>query len=173
MSLPTIVPKDAKRLIDQGATLVDIRPAEERARLYIPGSLHGPVEAMPNFDEVSKPIIFHCRTGKRTGANAARLKQAASGEAHILSGGLDAWRLDGLPCHLNTGLALGINRQVMIAGGSLVLLGVLLGTYLAPAFYLLAAFAGAGLVFGGVSGWCGMAKLLGAMPWNRPATGTK
>jgi hypothetical protein len=60
----------------------------------------------------------------------------------------------------------------MIAGGTLVLLGVLLGTYLAPAFYLLAAFAGAGLVFGGVSGWCGMVKLLGVMPWNRHATGT-
>jgi rhodanese-related sulfurtransferase len=169
MSLPIIAPNDAKRLIDQGATLVDIRSAEEHGRLYIPGSLNGPVEAMPNLDEVTKPIIFHCQTGKRTKANATRLKVAAPGEAYILSGGLDAWRLEGLPCHLNTGLPL--NRQVMIVGGSLVLLGVLLGTFLTPAFYLLAAFAGVGLVFGGVSGWCGMAKLLGAMPWNRPAAG--
>ena len=152
MSLPTIAPKDARRLIDQGATLVDIRSAEEHGRLYIPGSLLGPVEAMPSLDEVSKPIIFHCRTGQRTKASAAQLKEAAAGGAYILSGGLDAWRLEGLPCHLNTGVPLGINRQVMIAAGSLVLLGVLLGTFLAPAFYLLAAFAGAGLMVGGASG---------------------
>ena len=33
----------------------------------------------------------------------------------------------------------------------------------------LSAFAGAGLTFAGVSGWCGMAKRLAAMPWNRRA----
>ncbi|MEE8633672.1 MAG: rhodanese family protein [Methyloceanibacter sp.] len=172
MSLPTIAPKDARRLIDQGATLVDIRSAEEHGRLYIPGSLLGPVEAMPSLDEVSKPIIFHCRTGQRTKASAAQLKEAAAGEAYILSGGLDAWRLEGLPCHLNTGLPLEIHRQVMIVAGSLVLLCVLLGIFVSPIFYLFAAVPGAGLLFGGAFGICGMAKLLGVMPWNRPAAGT-
>jgi hypothetical protein len=31
----------------------------------------------------------------------------------------------------------------------------------------LSALIGAGLLFAGLSGWCGMAKLLGVMPWNR------
>lgn len=172
MSLPTIAPKDAKRLIDQGATLVDIRGADERARQSIPGSLHWPLGEMPNLQDVSKPIIFHCRAGSRTGASAAQLKVAAAGEAYILSGGIEAWKREQLPVVTNTNQPIEMSRQVMIAGGTLVLLGVVLGTYLAPAFYLLAAFAGGGLVFGGVSGWCGMAKLLGVMPWNRPATGT-
>ena len=28
-------------------------------------------------------------------------------------------------------------------------------------------FVGAGLVFAGVTGFCGMARMLGLMPWNR------
>jgi hypothetical protein len=50
-----------------------------------------------------------------------------------------------------------------------VLLGVALGLWVSPAFFGLSAFVGAGLVFAGVSGWCGMAKMLAYMPWNRRA----
>ena len=60
-------------------------------------------------------------------------------------------------------------RQVQIAAGSLVVLGVLLGAFVAPEFLGLAGFVGAGLVLAGVTGWCGMATLLQAMPWNRAA----
>jgi hypothetical protein len=51
--------------------------------------------------------------------------------------------------------------------GSLVLGGVLLGMLVAPGFYALAGVVGAGLVFAGVSGFCGMANILALMPWNR------
>ena len=60
-------------------------------------------------------------------------------------------------------------RQVQIAAGSLVLAGVLLGAFVAPGFYALSGFVGAGLLFAGVSGFCGMARLLAVMPWNRRA----
>ena len=60
-----------------------------------------------------------------------------------------------------------IERQVRIAAGSLVLLGVVLGQIASPAFYAVSAFVGAGLTFAGISGWCGMARLLALMPWNR------
>ena len=46
-------------------------------------------------------------------------------------------------------------------------LGVILGVWVAPAVLGLSAFVGAGLMFAGISGWCGMAKLLALMPWNR------
>jgi rhodanese-related sulfurtransferase len=58
-------------------------------------------------------------------------------------------------------------QQVQIVAGSLVLLGVVLGYLLNPAFFLLSGFVGAGLLFAGLSGWCGMALLLAKMPWNR------
>jgi len=75
MSLPTIDPTDAKRLIEQGATLIDIRAADERAREHIPGSHHGPLAQMTNFAGVNAPIIFHCRSGMRTANSAARMPE--------------------------------------------------------------------------------------------------
>ena len=171
MSLPHINPLDAKRLIDQGATLIDIREVGERARQRIPGSHHEPLAKMTGFAGVSAPVIFHCAAGKRTAANADRLKEAAGCEAYILTGGIEAWKQAGLPVVTDESQPIEISRQVMIAGGSVVLLGVSLGAFVSPVFYLLAGFAGAGLLVGGVTGWCGMAKLLDHMPWNRRAVG--
>ena len=48
---------------------------------------------------------------------------------------------------------------------------VLAGYAASPVFYALAGLIGVGLLFGGISGWCGMAKLLGLMPWNRRTAG--
>jgi hypothetical protein len=49
----------------------------------------------------------------------------------------------------------------------LVLLGVGLGTWVHPGFYGLSAFVGVGLVFAGITDWCGMAMVLAKMPWNQ------
>jgi O-antigen/teichoic acid export membrane protein len=73
----------------------------------------------------------------------------------------------GLPVRIDRSRPIEIQRQVQLAAGSLVLLGVVLGLTGHPAFYAVAGFVGAGLVFAGLTGWCGMAKLLGRMPWNR------
>jgi hypothetical protein len=51
--------------------------------------------------------------------------------------------------------------------GSLVLLGVILSQTVAPGWIWLSGFVGAGLTFAGISGFCGMARLLAAMPWNK------
>jgi len=48
-----------------------------------------------------------------------------------------------------------------------VLHGVILSQVAAPGWIWLSAVVGAGLVFAGISGFCGMARLLAAMPWNR------
>ena len=58
-------------------------------------------------------------------------------------------------------------RQVQIAAGLLILCGVLLGYGVSSLFFLLSGFVGAGLLFAGVTGFCGMARLLKVMPWNR------
>jgi rhodanese-related sulfurtransferase len=171
MSLPTISPSDAKRLIAQGATLIDIREPDEHARERILGARNVPLQTLTKLSGVSGPIIFHCRAGKRTADNAGRLKDAASCEAYLLAGGIDAWKQAGLPVIVDKSRPIEINRQVMIAAGSLVLLGVLLGVLVRPEFYVLSGLIGAGLVFAGLSGWCGLAKLLGLMPWNHRPLG--
>ena len=172
MSLPTITPTEAKRLIAQGATLIDIRDKDEHAREHIPAARNHPLGTLSKVGAVKEPIIFHCRGGKRTADNADKLAQAANCEAYILEGGIEGWKQAGLPVVLDKSQPIEINRQVMIAAGSLVLIGVLLGAVVNPGFYALSGAIGVGLVFAGVSGFCGMAKLLALMPWNRTPLNT-
>ena len=62
-----------------------------------------------------------------------------------------------------------MQRQVQIAAGGLAFSGTLLGLPLSPWFFVVPAFVGAGLVFAGLTGFCGMARLLRRAPWNRAA----
>ena len=113
-------------------------------------------------------VIFTCRSGMRTATNSARLAAPVDGNAYLLEGGLDNWVRAGLPVEANRKAPLEMMRQVQIVAGSLVLAGALLGWLVSPLFFGLSAFVGAGLTFAGISGFCGMAKLLAFLPWNRP-----
>jgi len=166
MTLPSITPDEARLLVAKGARLIDIRSPDEHARASIPGAENRPVDALNRVGD-APAVVYHCRSGMRTLANAARLAAASECPAYLLEGGLDAWRAAGLPVAENRKAPLEIMRQVQITAGALVLLGVVLGVLFNPAFLGLSAFVGAGLMFAGISGWCGMAKLLAAMPWNR------
>lgn len=169
--LKTINAAEGKRLMDQGAVVIDIRGADEFAREHIPGAQNKPLSEFgsASVGRGSDVVIYHCKSGMRTQANAAQLKAAAQCEAYILEGGLEAWKAADLPVIVDKKQPLEIMRQVQIAAGSLVVAGVLLGALLHPGFYVMAGLVGAGLIYAGVSGFCGMAKLLALMPWNRPA----
>jgi rhodanese-related sulfurtransferase len=173
MSLPALNPLEAKRLMDQGAVLVDIRDADEHARERVPGAKNLP---LPQLDSTAFPdtavVIFHCRSGTRTQTNVARLAKAVSGKAYVVEGGINAWREAGLPVAVDKRQPLEMGRQVQIAAGSMVVLGGLLGFLVSPVFYALSAFVGAGLVFAGVSGLCTLARVLAYAPWNRQAKKT-
>jgi rhodanese-related sulfurtransferase len=90
-------------------------------------------------------------------------------EPFLLEGGLEAWKAAGLPVVRDARAPLELMRQVQIAAGALALLGFTLGVLVHPAFHVKSGFVAAGLVLAGVTGWCGMAKLLAVMPWNRRA----
>lgn len=172
MTLKKISPADARKLIAQGATLIDVRGSDEHARERISGATNKPLGELKKLEAAPGPIIFHCKSGARTAANASNLASAAQCEAYILEGGLEAWKAAGLPVLTDKSQPIEIMRQVQITAGSLVLLGVLLSAFVTPSFIWLSAFIGAGLVFSGVSGSCMMAQMLGQMPWNkRAATG--
>ena len=172
MSLRSITPAEAKRLIDAGAVLVDIREPDEHARERIAQARSIPVSSLPqgHCDVGGAPqVIFHCRSGARTATNADRLSRSVPCEAFLIEGGLDAWKKAGLPVIADRSQPLELMRQVQLAAGSAVVLGVALGVAVSPWFYALAAFVGAGLVFAGATGFCGLATLLRHMPWNRRA----
>ena len=170
-SLNPITAENLKRRLDAGdAILIDIRETDEHAREHIVGARLAPLSAIDSHDfdrELGKAAVFHCKSGMRTQANAARLLSGGFREAYFLEGGIEAWKAAGYDVHANTKAPLEIMRQVQIAAGSLVLIGVALGWFVNPAFFALSAFVGAGLTFAGATGWCGMAMLLKAMPWNR------
>ncbi len=162
---------EASRMLDENrAILIDVRETDEHAREHILGARLAPLSAIDAHDfdrDHGKIAIFHCRSGMRTQANAAKLLARGFARAFYLDGGLEGWKAAGLPAHNNARVPLEIMRQVQIAAGALILLGVSLGTLANPAFYALSGFIGAGLLFAGATGWCGMAMALKAMPWNR------
>jgi rhodanese-related sulfurtransferase len=162
---------ELKQRLDSGqAVLIDVRETDEHAREHVLGARLAPLSAIDAHDfdrDHDKVAVFHCRSGMRTQANAAKLIARGFHEAYYLDGGIEAWKAAGFPVHTNARAPLEIMRQVQIAAGSLVLLGVVLGALVNPAFFGLSAFVGAGLTFAGATGWCGMAMLLKTMPWNR------
>jgi rhodanese-related sulfurtransferase len=173
-SMTSISPERALELIRDGATLVDIRERDEYARERIDGARHHAVSIL-DCEHPARPgdevLIFHCKSGNRTSQAA---QQIASGtpagiETYILDGGIDAWRKAGLPVIVDRKAPIPIMRQVQVVAGSFVVLGAVLGATVAPGFYLVSAFVGAGLVFAGITGFCGMARVLEIMPWNRRA----
>jgi rhodanese-related sulfurtransferase len=162
----------AELLRHDRAVVIDIREPDEFARRHVKGARSRPLSG---FDDTALKIgagqgaVFTCRTGMRTAANAAKLAAAVTGEAFVLEGGLNGWLEAGLPVEDDRKAPLEIMRQVQIAAGLLVLAGVALGLAIHPAFFGISAFVGAGLTFSGATGFCGMARLVALMPWNRSA----
>ena len=172
MSLPTISPADAKRLLDAGAVLVDVREADEHARERIPGARHVALSALDRAEldaGANRIVLFHCKSGMRTMGNAGRLAQKAGEgcDAYVVEGGLDAWRKAGLPVTENRKAPLEMQRQVQLGAGAMALGGTLLGVFVHPGFLVVPAFVGAGLMVAGATGFCGMARVLALMPWNK------
>lgn len=172
MSLESVSPEKAKTLTDQGALFIDIRDTTEYLREHIPGARSFPladIKAGKKIDNPEgRPLIFHCLSGGRTAQNARALMAAAGPvSAWILAGGFSAWKSASLPVVEDRKQPLPVMRQVQIAAGTLILAGVILGYSVDSRLFLIAGFTGAGLLFAGVSGICGMANLLLKMPWNR------
>lgn len=170
MSIKTITPQEAMQKMEAGAVLVDIRGADEHARERVPAAKNVPLGRLGTADLHGDTLIYHCKSGMRTQQAADRLAACAGErEWYIVEGGISAWEKAGLPVEKVKGAPMEMQRQVMIAAGSLVLIGTLLSLLVAPAFIWLAVFVGAGLTFAGLSGFCGMAMVLAKMPWNRRA----
>ena len=174
MSIPVITPPEARRRLNEGsAVLVDIREPLEHAREAIPGAQLCPLSQLDRetlstlAGENAQAIIFHCQGGRRTSDNADRLRACSLPETYLLEGGLAGWKSAGYPTRIDRTRPIELQRQVQIAAGSLILLGLLLAWIVSPFFVGLTAFVGLGLVFAGLSGWCGMARLLAVLPWNR------
>lgn len=155
-----------ERVLAGKARLVDIREPEEYTRLSIPSAFFAPLSVLPQYPlpASAEETIFFCNSGNRTNNNANMLSATIQGKGYQMAGGIQAWKQAGLPIK-SQATPLPLFRQIQIGAGGLVLLGMLL-SLLWPAALWLSAFVGAGLVFAGISGFCGLGLLLQKMPWN-------
>jgi len=149
-------------------SVVDVRQPMEVAGGRIPGSRCIPLDRIKHVEVPEGDLVLVCQSGNRSAQAAALVRRRWPGRTVLdLEGGLEAWQQAGLPVERQAGAPLPLMRQVQIAAGTLVLLGLIGSQMLAPAWIALSWFVGAGLVFAGISGVCGMARLLAMMPWNR------
>jgi rhodanese-related sulfurtransferase len=158
----------ADQLASQRITVVDVREPMEYASGHIAGSLNVPLSRLHQADLPQGPLVLVCQSGKRSSQGLNRLLDRGHPHPVVdLAGGLPSWQQAGYPVRRLRNAPLPLMRQVQIAAGSLILLGLILSNTVAPGWIAITWFVGAGLTFAGVSGFCGMARLLAVMPWNR------
>lgn len=180
MTVSTIAPRElnAQRSSGQSVELIDVRTPVEFREVHADCARNVPLDALDpaavreaRNGTASEPLYLICRSGSR-GRQACE-KFLAAGFTNVVNveGGTLAWAEAGLPVVRGQKL-MSLERQVRIAAGSLVLLGVVLGWLVHPVFLGLSAFVGAGLIFAGITDTCGMGLLLARMPWNQVEDGS-
>lgn len=172
----TVSPRQALEWLNQGeAVLIDVREPSEFAAAHIPYALSAPLRQTTDILRglglpKDRKLVFQCQKGGRGGQACAAVGAVAPGGQPVfnLEGGIEAWAAAGLPV-VSAAAAprLSIFRQVQIAVGLLVVIGVLAGFAFGPAGFVVAGLFGAALATAGVTGWCGLAILLNHAPWNR------
>ena len=175
MPIRTITPQELHHLAGEGSStaILDVRTPAEFARVHAAGACLMPLDrldvraAEAALRNPNGRIYVICQSGTRSAMACQRFAEAGIGDAYSVAGGTAAWEKLGLPVVRGSGHVIPLERQVRIVAGSLVLLGCLLAWLVQPEFIALSAVVGAGLVFAGITDICGMALLLGKMPWNQ------
>ena len=152
--------------------LIDVRTPAEYREVHIEFARNVPLDrlnpqaiAAERSGRGNEPLYAICRTGSR--GNQACEKLAAAGLNVVnVEGGTLAWDAAGLPV-VRGKKTISLERQVRIAIGVIVLFSAVLAALHHPYWIGLAAFMGAGLIFSGISDFCGLALILGRMPWNQ------
>ncbi|MGA7537366.1 MAG: rhodanese-like domain-containing protein [Steroidobacteraceae bacterium] len=97
-----VSPQDAIRLMNRGAVVIDLRPAEQYAAGHLSGARRMDGEQILKAGETLKkhkqrPLILYDESGSLGGSAARQLKTLGFTQAFNLRGGLAAWRSDNLP----------------------------------------------------------------------------
>ncbi len=173
-TIQTISPEELKRAIDAGEAieLIDVRTPLEYRGTRISMARNVPLDTLnaeaikaQRKNDADKPLYVVCHSGGRA-SKACEVLLAAGVAAICVEGGTPACEKAGVLVTRDIKV-MSLERQVRIGAGSLVALGVLLGVLANPWFLVVPGFVGCGLVFAGVTDWCGMGLLIAKMPWNR------
>jgi len=171
MTYKTIAAVELPTILQQGHCVIDVRSPSEYRGAHVVGAELQPLDKLNTTTfsqkhDTEAPVYILCQTGKRSRIAAEKLASAGHRNLHVVEGGTDAAKAAGLEIEYGKG-TISIERQVRIAAGTLVVIGVALGIFSHPGFLGISAFVGCGLVFAGITDTCGMGLMLAKMPWNR------
>lgn len=171
----TNIAADAFQQLQQPRVL-DVRTYAEFDAEALVGAAHFPLQDLDHSSvnqylvsaghQPEQPIYLLCAGGARATRAAQQLQDHIDSPLVVIEGGLNSLKQQGLILQQGQGKVISLERQVRIAAGLLVLIGVVLGTWYSPWFYALSGFVGAGLTFAGVTDTCAMGMALARMPWN-------
>jgi rhodanese-related sulfurtransferase len=91
--------EEARKMVEDGAQLLDVRADHEWEAGRIAGAKHVPLPELPQRTgeiEKDRPVVVYCRGGNRSSMAAAALGEAGY-EAVKLSEGIVGWDKDDLP----------------------------------------------------------------------------
>ena len=178
--MTTITPRQLHDRLQKGEKLqlLDVRTPAEHEEIHVPGVQLAQLDRLDSQLAGEKgcvkdqPVFLLCRTGSRAKQAAEKLEKCGYSQCCVVEGGTTGWADAGLPVNRGTSNVISLERQVRIAAGAIVLTGALLAQFVHPAFIWLSGFVGAGLMFAGITDWCGMGVLLAKMPWNQRGGGS-
>lgn len=172
--MKTISPVELQQILaaQPDAAVLDVRTPVEFAEVHVPQARSVPLDELnPSSLQLQKdqPVYLLCRSGQRAAKAAEKFVKEGFSQPIVVEGGTLAWVDAGLPVNRSAVKVISLERQVRIAAGAIVFIGVLLASFVNFNFIWLSGFVGAGLVFTGITDFCGMGFLLAKMPWNRKA----
>lgn len=157
----------------QDLVVLDVRSAAEFESMHIRGSYNVPLPLLSEHAaelaaRLGSRVVLVCHSGARAEQARQRLHGAGLGTAHVLTGGVPGFAAAGGDVVRGKG-RWDLERQVRLAAGSLVVLGLAGGKFVSPRIRMLAGAIGAGLTFSAATNTCAMGQALSAMPWNKAA----
>jgi len=98
----TISPQELIGLMNQGALVLDLRPATAYAAGHISGAKPISSDQLPRAADTfkrhkEKPVVLYCDGGSQAPAAARQLTAQGFTRVFSLRGGLSAWRAENLP----------------------------------------------------------------------------
>ena len=171
----SINPRELNRLLAAGGdlALIDVRTPGEFSAAHVPGAKLVPLDDLDAAafcrEHGDKTIYILCQSGGRARKAVEKFRRAGFEKCVVVEGGTQAWMDCGLPVNRGESKSLPLMRQVQIAVGAISATGAALALFVNPLFALIPLLTGCGLLFAGLTGFCGLALLLAKMPWNRSA----
>lgn len=155
---------------NENLCVIDVRTPAEFSAINLPQSHNFPLGAITPEDVKAASgdkaqVYLMCRTQRRAEMVHKELAGRVDCELVVVDGGIEQ-----MPSELlkrSERNVIPLDRQVRIAAGLLVSVGILGGFLITPSLFWLSGFVGAGLVFSGVTDTCPMAMVISRMPWNR------